>query len=158
MSPYSEWANYVRAQSYHNLLYRTANGFVWNQSYRIEILSGVFLPNFILIMELFWNGFDKDGTNSECNLNSIGKKTDMMNFSNSCTFHRAPSRKYRASIRFWTDTAEYVTPHTIVIRLDKISWVSRLLQDAPNSRMCSADLYYPYDYERIIQYSDNDGY
>ena len=78
----------------------------------VGTLRWVSLANFVLITGLFRNDFGKDGlksTRSGCNLDSIGRKTSMKNFSRSFPFHRTPSRKHRTMLEFLSDTAESAT-------------------------------------------------
>jgi hypothetical protein len=73
------------------------------------------------------------------------QKTAMQNFSRSCPFHRTLTRQHRTLLRFWSDDIV-----TIIIRLDKIGWVSRMLRDASNFREYLADLSGPFPIRRTL--------
>ena len=80
--------------------------------YSVIVGTLISLTNFVFITGLFRNGFGKNGsksTRSGWNLDSIGRKTTMKNFSRSLPFNRTPSKIHKTLLGFWSDTAESVT-------------------------------------------------
>ena len=152
-------------ESYHSLLYRIANGFVWTQSVLcrdsdVGIIAD-FRINYGTVLERIRQrqfAFGKIWTQSGLNR----QETAMKSFSRSCPFITIASWSTGHHLETVPTTQDIVTIlirysricHnivTIVIWLYIIGWVSRMLHDTPNFRECLANLSGPFPISRSLK-------